>query len=146
MSTSKYERSYKVHNLTTERDYDTRQRERNLPTFELGREQERQEIKTAEGDHDMKKSQFYQRQKNLHGRDEIDSNEKAPEGKNEFLTNTEYSKALVYGTWGNSNYGDKSRSTRSRRSKSESRKGKTLNCKDMTHDRLLFLNNSTFLI
>ena len=137
MSTSKYERSYKVHNVTTERDIDTGKtllnlREGNLPTFEFGREQERQEIKTVQGDQDIKKSQLYQRQMNLHGRDEIDSNEKAPEGKNEFSTNVEYSKALVYGTWSNLNGGDKSRSTRSRRSKSESRKGKTLNCKDMT--------------
>ena len=112
--------------MTAERNYDigkilVNQREKNLPTFELGREQERQEIKIEDRDHDIRKYHSYQRQKNLHGTDEIDSNEKAPEGKNEFLTNEEYSKALVYGTWGNFNGGDKSRSLRSRRSKSKSR-------------------------
>ena len=85
MSTSKYERSYKVHNITAERNYDigkslVNQRGKNLPTFELGREQERQDIKTEDRDHDIRKSHTYQRQKNLHGRDEIDSNEKATAG------------------------------------------------------------------
>ena len=133
--------------MTTERNYDigkslVNQRGKNLPTFEFGREQERQEIKIEERDHDIKNNHSYKRQKNLHGTDEIDSNEKAPEGKNEFLTNEEYSKALVYGTWGNFNGGDKRRSVRSRRSKSESRKGKILNCKDMPHEQLLLFYNS----
>ena len=123
--------------MTTERNLEIgnsllNQREKNLPTFELGTNMTTE----REQEYGIAKSLMYQRQKNLHGRDEIDSNEKGPERQNEILTNTDYYKAQIYGTWSNLDGRDKSRSTRSRRSKSESRKGKILNCKDTSYERL----------